>query len=674
MKQFTKLTALLAVGAMAPAIATPSLVSSARAQAAAPATVPTDPAFQDVKPGHWAYDALQKLAAAGVLEGYPPTGNYIGQRPMTRYEFAVAIARLLDRIQVPVSAGTSYNDTELRNRITTLEGRPLPDVTRAQVQELIDALKREFQDDIARIDGKVTALDQRMSAVEARVPATNRLTTAVSILHRRGFANYIDDSGGVNGRTFLRPDLYNVGLLNAVGVTTFGGFNGNFNQNGAPADNNTGGVPAGTLYPTAGNVRRSDNRTVRRTFSYTDLEVRLQDRVSDRLSVSAALRSLGSTQEDPWAGDSGGGLYVREAFATANVGDRVGLTNIQATLGRQRTRIAQGLLYDNDLSPTDQLRYDSNLGPVAITAFFGSQNNSSLGTGFGFNGRIASAADPYGSQGSEFFLNPTTFDGGAVDLRNRRLIGFGTATNTFADDSEGLLRGGINLFRISGQPVQVAYSRLLDGFRNQGADSVDVTLPLFNRSLGIEAVRNIRYEDGSSPANGDHSKYAGVVTLNALRTSILDLNVAYGRAGRTFEFLGASAANPYARSYGEAIFDRPLALGAPLINPAGGNVGEPQFLTAKEALDFSGTVRIPVSFLRRVPLDFRYYTARSGRVDTAAAGGFSTGKRNLGNVYSVGTRFPLTPGVDLEVKGGVYSPKGGNKNINYVRVGASVGF
>ncbi len=657
MKQFTKLTALLAVGAMAPAIAAPSLVSSAHAQGAGTTTSPAGNAgtatitggareFQDVPTGHWAYPALQKLAAAGILEGYPPTGNFIGQRPMTRYEFAVAIARLLNAIP---PGGTVFDNSRNEQRLNALEARPVPDVTRAEVNDLIDALRREFQDEIARINGRLDVMDQRVQNLESRVPATNRLTTAVSILHRRAFANYIDD--GANGRAFLRPDVVGFG---AGAGTPFASAN---QANGTLAN-----------YPIGNNVSGFDRRVVRRTSSYTDVEVRLQDRVSDRLSVNVALRSLGSTQEDPWVGDSGGGLYAREAFATLNVGNQVGLNNIVATLGRQRTVIDSGLLYDNQLSPTDQLRYDANLGPIALNAFFGTQNNSGIGSGFGFNGG-GNRNDPYGTQGSEFFLNPVTTGNAGTDVATRRAIGFGQGSRAFADDNEALIRGGFNLFRISGQPVQLAYSRLLDGFRSQAGENVALTLPLFNRTIGLELARNIKFEDGTTPQ--DNSKYAGIVSLNVLRTSILDLNAAYGKAGRNFEFFGASAANPYARTYGEAIFDRPMFLGAPMINgSAGTNIGEPQFLTAKSGFDFNGTVRLPISFLRRVPLDFRYYTAKSGSLTDVNG----TGRRRLGEVYSLGTRFNLTPGVDLEVKGGIYNPTGLANNINYVRVGASVGF
>jgi hypothetical protein len=45
---------------------------------------------------HWAYDAVQKLVDAGVIIGYPKTNDFKGDRAMTRYEFAMAISRLMD--------------------------------------------------------------------------------------------------------------------------------------------------------------------------------------------------------------------------------------------------------------------------------------------------------------------------------------------------------------------------------------------------------------------------------------------------------------------------------------------------------------------------------------------------------------------------------------------------
>src|ERR1700760_4487650 len=56
--------------------------------------------FADVPPDHWAYKAVDTLQKDGIVIGYPD-GTYGGKRAMTRYEVAVAIARLLDKIPQP---------------------------------------------------------------------------------------------------------------------------------------------------------------------------------------------------------------------------------------------------------------------------------------------------------------------------------------------------------------------------------------------------------------------------------------------------------------------------------------------------------------------------------------------------------------------------------------------
>ncbi len=78
------MTKYVVVLCLAVAIATPVF-----AQATPAETVPFD---------HWAYDAVQRLVDMGVIIGYPD-GTFRGNRAMTRYEFAMAISRLVDAIQ-----------------------------------------------------------------------------------------------------------------------------------------------------------------------------------------------------------------------------------------------------------------------------------------------------------------------------------------------------------------------------------------------------------------------------------------------------------------------------------------------------------------------------------------------------------------------------------------------
>ncbi|HEX8833252.1 MAG TPA: hypothetical protein VF719_03590, partial [Abditibacteriaceae bacterium] len=321
-------------------------------------------------------------------------------------------------------------------------------------------------------------------------------------------------------------------------------------------------------------------------------------------------------------------------------------------LGRQRTKIGQGLLYDNDLSPTDQIQSQFSFGPLQFNAFIGDVNNnnspqqSSLIGGAGQPGNIGHA---YFDQGSARWmgLNAGALGGGSF----AGFPAFNPGVN-YPSDNESLLRASFNLFKIAGNPVNIGFARQFDGVANQQGDSLDLSIPLFNRTIGIEYVRQHQYANGTNTP-GTPSAYN--ITVPLFRARALDLNLAYGKADDGFEYFLSSAANPYARSYGQALFDRPLALGAPMINNGVG--GGTTYMAAKKALDFNGTLRV----LKRLPLDFRYFKADG------------TGGRDLGDVITVGSTFNVSPGLDLEVKYGQYDPENYAK-LRYFRVGANVGF
>lgn len=68
------------------------------------------PVPPDVPWDHWAYDAIAELYDAGLLEGYPD-GTFKGKNNLTRYEFAVALARLLWYVEtLPTGGGGAGAD------------------------------------------------------------------------------------------------------------------------------------------------------------------------------------------------------------------------------------------------------------------------------------------------------------------------------------------------------------------------------------------------------------------------------------------------------------------------------------------------------------------------------------------------------------------------------------
>lgn len=54
--------------------------------------------FSDVPAKHWAYDAVAKLANAGLIQGYDD-GTFRGDKSMNRYEIAILVAKAMDRYE-----------------------------------------------------------------------------------------------------------------------------------------------------------------------------------------------------------------------------------------------------------------------------------------------------------------------------------------------------------------------------------------------------------------------------------------------------------------------------------------------------------------------------------------------------------------------------------------------
>lgn len=65
---------------------------------AAPQPVLPAAEFRDIPRDHWAADSVKTLAESGILRGYPD-GTYKGDRPVTRYELAVALDGMIRFMQ-----------------------------------------------------------------------------------------------------------------------------------------------------------------------------------------------------------------------------------------------------------------------------------------------------------------------------------------------------------------------------------------------------------------------------------------------------------------------------------------------------------------------------------------------------------------------------------------------
>lgn len=145
--------------------------------------------FADVPPDHWAYNAVETMRRLGLMEGYPD-GTFLGKRPVTRYELAQMIARMVQGLLRRIEEGTRGVPTapavdlspyvtkeELDRRLQDLQSQLL---TRDQVQQMI-------QDAVSKLPAGVTReeLQTLQRLVDEFRPELQRLNVDVEAVKRQ---------------------------------------------------------------------------------------------------------------------------------------------------------------------------------------------------------------------------------------------------------------------------------------------------------------------------------------------------------------------------------------------------------------------------------------------------------------------------------------------------------
>jgi peptidoglycan hydrolase CwlO-like protein len=108
--------------------------------------------FPDVPAGHWAEDAVARIADLGIVIGFPD-GTFRGNESFTRYQAALVVSRLLDVIAADIDAARALTDQDLA-------------ALRNALQELAS--------DVAAQDARLTAVEDSIGAIadqQARIEA-----------------------------------------------------------------------------------------------------------------------------------------------------------------------------------------------------------------------------------------------------------------------------------------------------------------------------------------------------------------------------------------------------------------------------------------------------------------------------------------------------------------------
>ena len=125
--------------------------------------------FSDVPAGHWAYDSINKLAAAGVIEGYGDT-TFGGDKLMTRYEMAQIVAKAMAK-------GAN-----------------------------VDKLAAEFADELDNLGVRVAALEKKADNV--------KITGTIKASYASYDGDKLGEGNTTNHQGRLRSDLWIKGDIN----------------------------------------------------------------------------------------------------------------------------------------------------------------------------------------------------------------------------------------------------------------------------------------------------------------------------------------------------------------------------------------------------------------------------------------------------------------------------
>lgn len=143
--------------------------------------------YSDIPRGHWAYEALNKLAQAGIIEG-TPDGTYMGNKALTRNEAAIAVARMLANPTInQLSTNLGRQRALMGNNNNVVATADIANsVTRQETNDIVAALRNEFSRELKRLGINTDDLENRVTALENGSVPSSRFNPNLGLLYRSG--------------------------------------------------------------------------------------------------------------------------------------------------------------------------------------------------------------------------------------------------------------------------------------------------------------------------------------------------------------------------------------------------------------------------------------------------------------------------------------------------------
>ncbi|HEU4743382.1 MAG TPA: S-layer homology domain-containing protein [Meiothermus sp.] len=186
--------------------------------------------FSDVPAGHWAKEAVEAIAAQGLIVGFPD-GTFRGNENLTRYQAALIIYRLLQQLQGQQGQPAPQIDEETLNTIRNAVQELAAELAALGVR--VSALEDNAasKDDIARLEAAIEELkgaqaqpgqgmdQQALSDLADRVEAAS-VAADTALAQAQQLADRLDAVEGdlATVKTQLEADADSIRALNELSV------------------------------------------------------------------------------------------------------------------------------------------------------------------------------------------------------------------------------------------------------------------------------------------------------------------------------------------------------------------------------------------------------------------------------------------------------------------------
>ncbi len=137
--------------------------------------------YTDVPLNHWAYKAVEELTEKGLIIGYP-NGTFRGNKPLTRYSFAMIVSRMLDRYSELLESGNFVSQKDLK----TLEDLVSEFVNEIEtISEDVKNLKADVKDikeDVKQNKSDISELKEQNTQIDSKLNNLGKVKVTGDIL------------------------------------------------------------------------------------------------------------------------------------------------------------------------------------------------------------------------------------------------------------------------------------------------------------------------------------------------------------------------------------------------------------------------------------------------------------------------------------------------------------